>query len=606
MRWVSVVFLLLAALPARADMFQNAGNAKLPEARANLGINSPETNAALKAITGNKSLQATRLGFSAAGDGGYAIYNWSASNCTAADDGAQVQPTATGCWVADFGGKPAPVAVWGAQCDGATDDSAAFNAAAAAYSQILLPPGKDCKVTSSINLTRFPFLLQGQQGWPDYVGTPTRILCATGSDPCIRTDDTATQKPGITMTGIVFDGSAMTGGEVLHLTNTTDSRFTAITMNNIWGGVKITGPLDNNNSFDALRIQGCRGSDAVLWQNADSGTFSNLLKIRDSEIACGSGTNGIVLDGNVQTLHLTNVIIINAGVELWMKNTLGAGTCPGYIFANDVEFNGGTSAVNFFRADCGFSIQLVNGWSYGATSGDGFMFNHSATAPGTNNLQISNSQLFGTSATRLMFVDWNQVMISNTLLGGSAGDAFKTGSNGQRISMIGGQISDASAGYCVATTAGQDPRSVRLTGVSIPGGCVAGIYNDAGSALSLMAISAGQPEMGAINNITGCGAGCTVAMYNGNQLNGTMLMTAGPGASATGNFRINFTVPLTPYAVCSFMPRQGSTGTWNGLSTARTGALVSGDVQIQVDWDNNAAALIDTAAYFIDFTCNGL
>src|SRR3954447_999820 len=49
-------------------------------------------NNALKLAVGAAGKRLVRLGFWAAGDGGIATYNWSADNCTAADNGAQVQP----------------------------------------------------------------------------------------------------------------------------------------------------------------------------------------------------------------------------------------------------------------------------------------------------------------------------------------------------------------------------------------------------------------------------------------------------------------------------------------------------------------------------------
>jgi hypothetical protein len=91
----------------------------------------PSNNTALKALTGATNLHAERLGFYAAGDGGFARYDWSGTNCAAADDGAQVQPTGTGCWIASFGAAY-DVRVWGAKVDGgATNSSAAINAAIA-------------------------------------------------------------------------------------------------------------------------------------------------------------------------------------------------------------------------------------------------------------------------------------------------------------------------------------------------------------------------------------------------------------------------------------------------------------------------------------------
>jgi hypothetical protein len=98
----------------------------------------PVSNVALKAINGGINLRAARLGFTTAGDGGYAEYNWSASNCTAADDGAQVQPSVTGCWIADFTNTEPTPKVWGAAGNGTTNDTTAVQAAVnARYRQTL-------------------------------------------------------------------------------------------------------------------------------------------------------------------------------------------------------------------------------------------------------------------------------------------------------------------------------------------------------------------------------------------------------------------------------------------------------------------------------------
>lgn len=93
-----------------------------------LSITVPN-NTQLKASNSTTSSIIIRLGFAAPGDGGYALYNWSATNCTSPDDGAQVQPTVTGCWIADFAAsKPTPL-VWGAKGDGTTNDTAPLQAA---------------------------------------------------------------------------------------------------------------------------------------------------------------------------------------------------------------------------------------------------------------------------------------------------------------------------------------------------------------------------------------------------------------------------------------------------------------------------------------------
>jgi hypothetical protein len=86
------------------------------------------TNAALK-TSGTWFSAIRRNGFYAQGDGGVMDYTWSPTNCSAADDGAQVQPTGrTGCWVADLPSMLRPEA-WGAQATGTFDDGPAIRAA---------------------------------------------------------------------------------------------------------------------------------------------------------------------------------------------------------------------------------------------------------------------------------------------------------------------------------------------------------------------------------------------------------------------------------------------------------------------------------------------
>jgi hypothetical protein len=124
-------------------------------------------NTALLVLAGRTGMRVTRLGFATAGDGGNAVYDWSAVNCVTADNGAQVQPTAiTGCWVADFSGGPPSVKIWGAKGDCATDDGPAFVAALALGIPIHAPSGHYLIATGG-TYSAVPVYLTGD-GYEEY------------------------------------------------------------------------------------------------------------------------------------------------------------------------------------------------------------------------------------------------------------------------------------------------------------------------------------------------------------------------------------------------------------------------------------------------------
>jgi hypothetical protein len=105
------------------------------------------TNSALKGLTAGVVPTVIRDGYASAGDGGAAYYVWSGSNCSNADNGAQVSPNVgTGCWIAEFTGYP-DIRVWGAiPSQGSSVDVGPNVRAACAYSatnavRILAPAG---------------------------------------------------------------------------------------------------------------------------------------------------------------------------------------------------------------------------------------------------------------------------------------------------------------------------------------------------------------------------------------------------------------------------------------------------------------------------------
>lgn len=138
-----------------------------PEARGEQGLSLPTGISglvppslnfnALQSYQNNAALQAAptgsypvyRSGFSATGDGGGMTYTWSAASCSlnggAGDNGSQVKGLSVhgGCWLA-AAVSPVDPRVWGADPTGATDSTAAIQAAAnyAGFGTLYLAPGQ--------------------------------------------------------------------------------------------------------------------------------------------------------------------------------------------------------------------------------------------------------------------------------------------------------------------------------------------------------------------------------------------------------------------------------------------------------------------------------
>lgn len=166
------------------------------------------TNAALKALTAGQYNVVYRAGFNSAGDGGGAIYNWSASQCSvnggAGDNGSQVQPNnGAGCWIAAFG-SDIDVRVFGATGNGSSSDSAAISAAAtaanAAGGRKLRFPATGHAYVLGTGVT-LPSLVSvegdGMANWPGLDGS---VAQWTSAGSWIECEDTV--NPCMTLSGV--------------------------------------------------------------------------------------------------------------------------------------------------------------------------------------------------------------------------------------------------------------------------------------------------------------------------------------------------------------------------------------------------------------------
>lgn len=277
-------------------------------------------NAALKVLQGSLGKRAVRLGFTTAGDGGKAEYNWSASNCSAADDGAQVQPTGiTGCWVADFSGVVPSPKVWGAIGDGATNDTTKVQAAITAMydGRLYVGDGRYCIGSPGLRAVR-PIHISGANPHNQYAPTARKyglIACATNLNILTFAKDGSDASNGSTVTDLFIDAGA--------------------------AGANASGSALRNEDtswieMDRLRIvKACIGLDE---RSSNSNRLANSL-ITSEGASLASGCGGVrvgqdTTDGNtVDFRFVDNTVDVRADYSVLIKDAGGM-----FMRGNDLLF----------------------------------------------------------------------------------------------------------------------------------------------------------------------------------------------------------------------------------------------------------------------------
>lgn len=273
------------------------------------------TTAALKALSFPYG-RIRRDGFAAPGDGGQADYTWSASTCTAADDGAQVQPVGrTGCWIADLP-SPASVRIWGADPSGQNDSSAAINAAAAAVgpSGALRVNGRFL-INNPITATK-PVTMIGNAGAVDQYAT----ACPAGVSTFVaggNIDLLKVRASGSVVNGICFEMAPAPGGRTAGSAivvggggaNSGHQRIESNTIINAYDGITfgdnigvVSMPVANDNHINLPSRSGIS-----VGRNTAYGAV-NELRASNNTIVCQQG-NPPSFTGSISgtTLSVSNV-----------------------------------------------------------------------------------------------------------------------------------------------------------------------------------------------------------------------------------------------------------------------------------------------------------
>jgi hypothetical protein len=308
---------------------------------------SVNTLASLKALSAGAYPTVRRLGYTAAGDGGDAVYTWSGSSCSissgAGDNGLQVKPTTgTGCWIASFPASGADVRAWGAVADGVTDAGPAINTALANYHGTLILPATDSGfyINTTVLVTHTlvgtsmrPINNMGsgntypQQSW---------LLCSRTVNPCVQANNSGALSTGAQLENIIIAGASgapnsgvvglqFAGG---YQTNTRNVHVVNFDWCVEWGPEGSVGGLGSTNYN--LNVGACQTHYFVI------DGWPEIRNIGGRAGLNGSGDYGASSDF-VYITHTT---------------TTGSGGGPNTIMFDDYHFNPGGSggvacAINF-------------------------------------------------------------------------------------------------------------------------------------------------------------------------------------------------------------------------------------------------------------------
>lgn len=376
MRWLGLVGLLAFASSARADMYPDASNAKLPEARVNLAV-APHvaSNAALAtAATTLYSSGLWRDDFSAGLGAPPLWYTPSGSACSLnagnGDNGSQVKSAEGKCWLAAFPSSGIDPRQFGAVNNGTTPDDTPL-AASVAYA-----------ASSSIPLAcRGSYGVTGPLVW---VGTGTNQLEIRGN--CSFVGLASSAKSAV----IEIGRSVNISGQVRVICN-----FNANYTSGLWVGYD--GSQTQFDFFDNVATSGCLigwrvgnaafpgaivseitikegftyGSPtAVRVEGAN--TYLNIVGsdlVSDLAVVNTAGgwfsatsSTSVVLGTGSKSFTVATGLTIPAGVPIEAR-VLTAGDGAAYLLGTVTSYNSGTGALVINAAAASAGTGTFTNWT---------------------------------------------------------------------------------------------------------------------------------------------------------------------------------------------------------------------------------------------------
>ncbi len=249
---------------------------------------------------------------------------------------------------------------FGARCDGRADDAPAIRSAEAYLERrgggtLLFPAGKTCLFRTSLTIRGNGI------GWAsDGVGyAHARLECATGSQDCLDIGNGSSQLYYTKLQGLYFQGSGLTGGWMFNVNGAALLKVQDVVFNGVFNGVKTN--WVNAAEFDSVRVvaTSAGGSTLIELSSPASDRYrSDVVTWNDSTAeANDKGRDCMVMDGDVNTVRLKHVALLNCRLGFHVLNSAGGRAYyPQFVFATDLEVDGNTAGGVLIDAGADFSF----------------------------------------------------------------------------------------------------------------------------------------------------------------------------------------------------------------------------------------------------------